>query len=149
MIRIGHQYLADISDGLKVDAKLSNLSIEKLDQGGYIERAGLVGSKSFTYNLTEKAIDVLPQLSEIDSKMIEDYLVPKYYKFMEMAENSPEKIAKFAKEYNMASLQMSSMVSHLNRRGYIKETGIFKRQVEITEKGKAMIQKYAVSGGVA
>lgn len=149
MIRNGHQYLADISDGLKVDAKISNHSIEKLDQGGYIERAGLTGSKFFTFNVTEKANEVLPKLDDTEAKMIVDYLNPKYIKFLEVAESNPDKIGKFAKENNMASLQMSSMISHLTRRGYIVEKGMFKRQVEITEKGKAMVQKYAINGGAA
>lgn len=143
LIRNGHQYLADISDGLKVDAKISSSSIEKLDQGGYIERAGLRGSKFFTFNITEKANEVLPKLSEVESKMNVDYLNIKYVKFLEMAQNNPDKLGAFAKEYNMASLQMSSMISHLVRRGYIKEKGMFKRKVEITDNGKIMIGKYA------
>jgi SSS family solute:Na+ symporter len=149
MIRNGHQYLADISDGLSVDAKFSNLSIEKLDQGGYIERAGLKGSKFFTFNITEKANDVLPKLNDIESQLLEDYLNPKYLKFIDMAKNNPEKIGLFAKEFKLGSLQMSSMISHLTRRGYIKEKGLFKRQVEITDNGNSILQKYAASGGKA
>ena len=147
MVKNGHQYLADISDGLSVDAKVSNLSIEKLDQGGYIERAGLKGSKFFTFSVTEKANEVLPKLNETESKLLEDYLNPKYLKFIDMAKNEPEKIGLFAKEFKMGSLQMSSMISHLARRGYVKEKGMFKRQVEITDKGNKILQKYVVQGG--
>ena len=147
MVKNGHQYLADISDGLSVDAKVSNLSIEKLDQGGYIERAGLKGSKFFTFSVTEKANEVLPKLNETESKLLEDYLNPKYLKFIDMAKNEPEKIGLFAKEFKMGSLQMSSMISHLARRGYVEEKGMFKRQVEITDKGNKILQKYVVQGG--
>lgn len=144
MIRNGHQYLADISDGLKVDAKVSSLSIEKLDQGGYIERAGLRGSKFFTFNITEKANEALPVLNEVEAKMNEDYLNSKYVKFLQMALKSSDKIGAFAKENNLGSLQMSSMISHLVRRGYIKEKGMFKRKVIITDKGKSMVTKYVI-----
>ncbi|HBB28407.1 MAG TPA: hypothetical protein DC000_03995, partial [Clostridiales bacterium] len=61
---------------------------------------------------------------------------------------NPQKIGAFAKEYGMGSLQMSSMISHLTRRGYVKEKGMFKRKVEITEKGNSILQKYAALGGV-
>jgi SSS family solute:Na+ symporter len=142
MINNGHQYLADISDGLNVDSKVSTQSIEKLDQGGYIERSGLRGSKFFTFNITEKGKKALPALNEIESKMLENYLNPKYVSFLEMAFNNPDRIGIFAKENDMASLQMSSMISHLTRRGYIKEKGMFKRRIEITDKGKDMVQKY-------
>mgnify|MGYP000894741991 CR=1 FL=1 len=142
MIRNGHQYLADISDGLKVDSKVSTASIEKLDQGGYIERAGLIGSKFFTFNITDKAKEVLPVPNENEARMIEDYLNPRYVRFLEMALNTPDKVGIFAKENNLASLQMSSMISHLVRRGYINEKGMFKRKVKITDKGKLMVERY-------
>ena len=134
MINVGHQYLADISDGLNVDSKVSHSIIEKLDQGGYIERAGLRGSKFFTFSITEKGKEVLPSLNEIEAKMAEDYLNTKYVNFLDMALNRPDEIGLFAKNHNMSSLQMSSMISHLNRRGYIKEKGMFRRKVEVTDK---------------
>lgn len=142
MIRIGHQYLADITDGLKVDSKISNESIERLDQGGYIERAGLVGSKFFTFNITEKGESILPKLNENEERMMKEYLTPKYVDFLEIVLKDPDKAGKFAKDHDMGSLQMSSMISHLARRGYILEKGMFKRKVEITEKGKSIVSQY-------
>lgn len=142
MVRNGHLYLADISDGLKVDSMISSKSIEKLDQGGYIEREGLIGSKFFTFNITEKGNRALPKLNEEEKKMIEDYLNPKYVEFLEIGVNYPEKIVSFAEKYDMTSLQMSSMISHLTRRGYIVEKGMFKRKIKVTEKGKQMVEKY-------
>lgn len=143
MIRNGHQYLADITDGLKVDSKASSESIEKLDEGGYIERAGLRGSKFFTFNITNKGIMALPVLSEENAKMVKDYLNPKYVSFLDTVLNKPDQVGLFPKNNNLGSLQMSSMITHLNRRGYVIEKGLFKRKVEITEIGKAMVSKYA------
>lgn len=142
MINNGHQYLADITDGLKLDSKTSTASIEKLDQGGYIERAGLRGSKFFTFNITEKGKKALPSLTEVEQKMSNDYLNPKYVSFLEMALKNPDKLGMFTKKHDMSSLQVSSMITHLNRRGYIKEKGMFKRRVEITDKGRQMVDKY-------
>lgn len=147
MIRVGHQYLADINDGLGLDSKVSGASIEKLDKGGYIERAGLTGSKFFTFTITTKANEVLPSLNNVEVKLLEDNLNTKYIKFIELTKNNPEKIGTFAKEYKMSSLQMSSMISHLSRRGYVKETGMFRRFVKLTDKGNSVLQKYASMGG--
>ncbi len=148
MIRLGHQYLVDINDGLGLDSKASSSSIEKLDRGGYIERAGLRGSKFFTFTITEKAKEVLPTLNNVEVKLLEDNLNTKYIKFIELANKNPEKIGTFAKEYSMSSLQMSSMISHLARRGYVKETGMFRRYVKLTDKGTSVLQKYSAMGGV-
>ncbi len=148
MIRVGHQYLADINDGLSVDSNVSGLSIEKLDRGGYIERAGLTGSKFFTFTITDKANEVLPVLNDVEAKLLADNLNAKYIKFIEISKSNPEKIGTFAKEYKMSSLQMSSMISHLSRRGYVKETGMFRRLVKLTDKGNSVLQKYSSMGGV-
>ncbi|AOT69916.1 sodium:solute symporter family protein [Geosporobacter ferrireducens] len=142
MIRIGHQYLSDITDGLKVDSKISNESIERLDQGGYIERSGLVGSKFFTFSITKNGEAILPKLNENESRMMKEYLNSKYVDFLEIVLEDSYKVGKFAKDHDMGSLQMSSMISHLTRRGYIIEKGMFKRKVEITDKGKSIVSKY-------
>ncbi|MFR8528423.1 MAG: hypothetical protein ACLVDP_15685 [Flavonifractor plautii] len=41
------------------------------------------------------------------------------------------------------SMRMSAICSHLTRRGYVVEGGLFKRKLRITEKGAAALQKYA------
>jgi predicted transcriptional regulator len=40
------------------------------------------------------------------------------------------------------------MISHLSRRGYVKETGMFRRFVKLTDKGSSILQKYVSMGGV-
>ncbi|MDI6602449.1 MAG: winged helix-turn-helix domain-containing protein, partial [Thermoanaerobacteraceae bacterium] len=60
----------------------------------------------------------------------------------EIVANTPEKVGTFMKKNNMTSLQMSSMISHLTRKGYINEKGILRRRVEITDKGRTIIKKY-------
>ena len=143
LIRNGHQYMADITDGLAVDSNVSSTSIDKLDQGGYIERAGLTGSKFFTFSITDKGLAALPELSGVEKDMAEDYINPKYLDFINTALSNPEALANFARNNSMGSLQMSSMISHLTRRGYIDEKGIFKRKVLVTSAGKELAQKYA------
>lgn len=143
MIRTGHHYLADITDGLELDSNTSSTSIEKLDRGGYIEREGLRGSKFYTFNITKKANEVLPELSDKEKEMNNNYLNPKYVKFLKMLSINPDRLDEFIEENSMNSLSVTSMVSHLARNGYLKEKGLFKRKVEITEEGKQMVKKYA------
>jgi len=40
-------------------------------------------------------------------------------------------------------MQMAAISSHLTRRGYIIEGGLFKRKLRITDKGVAIVGKYA------
>ena len=56
--------------------------------------------------------------------------------------DSPKAVMDMIKEEKYVSLQVSSIVSHLVRRGYLAEKGLYKRQLVITEAGKEIIQKY-------
>lgn len=143
MIRLGHCYMADITDALGVDSKTSGAAIENLDQGGYIVRAGMVGSKFYTFSITEKGEAALPALAGAEGEMAKEGLNPLYVELLQIVDRHPEKQAEFLQKNGIKSMRMSSICSHLTRQGYIIEGGLFKRKLRITEKGKAAVQKYA------
>lgn len=63
MIRVGHCYMADLTDALGVDSKTSSAAVEHLGSGaGYIVRAGMRGSKFYTFSITDKAAPPCPSL---------------------------------------------------------------------------------------
>ena len=47
-------YQADLTDYMGVDSAKAAASVEKLDQGGLIQREGMTGTKFYTYSITEK-----------------------------------------------------------------------------------------------
>jgi len=143
LIRLGHLYMSDLTDTMGVDSKQSGASIDKLDMGGYIVRAGMRGSKFYTFEITEKGIKALPQLSELEQIMAFEGLTPMYAELLSLVKDSPEKQAEFVKKHAIKSMHMAAISSHLTRLGYIKEKGLFKRRLEITEKGTFAVAKYA------
>ena len=143
LIRNGHIYMADITDALGVDSKTSNASIEKLDRGGYIERAGLIGSKFYEFYITEKANSVLSPLSGQELSMNRDGLNASYVGLLKVANEAPQSVNKYVKDQKWKSLKISSVTSHLTRQGYIIEKGLFKRKIVVTQKGREAIKKYA------
>lgn len=142
MIRLGHCYMADITDALGVDSKTSSAAVENLDRGGYIARAGLRGSKFYTFSITEKGIAALPALPGKEAEMAEECLCPLYVELLAIVAKNPEKQADFLKKNNIKSMKMSSICSHLTRQGYIIEGGLFKRKLRITAKGSTAVSKY-------
>lgn len=60
-----------------------------------------------------------------------------------MVKENPEQQAEFVQRNGIKSMRMSAICSHLTRRGYVVEGGLFKRKLRITEKGAAALQKYA------
>lgn len=144
MIRLGHLYMADITDALGVDSKVSNAAIENLDQGGYIVRAGMTGSRFYTFSVTDKGAAALPALAGKEAEMATACLDPKYVELLDLVKNHPETQADFVKRNAIKSMHMASISSHLTRQGYIVEAGIFRRKLRITEKGIAAVKKFAV-----
>ena len=62
---------------------------------------------------------------------------------LKVVKENPEQQAEFVQKNGIKSMRMSAICSHLTRRGYVVEGGLFKRKLRITEKGAAALQKYA------
>ncbi|WP_440896037.1 sodium:solute symporter family protein [Amphibacillus sp. Q70] len=142
LIRLGHKYMANLTDGLEVDSKVTNASIEKLDQGGYIERKGLTWTNFYTFHLTEKGYSIFNYLTDQEKEMERAFVDQKHLNFLKQINENPKEMGVYAKENNMGSLQLSSVISHLVRKGYLIEKGLFKREVEITQLGKKLVSNY-------
>ena len=142
MLRIGHCYMADLTDALGVDSKTSGAAIEDLDQGGYIVRAGMIGSKFYTFTITSKGLEALPSLTGQEAEMAKEHLAPLYVQLLHIVAETPEKQAEFVQEKGIKSMHMSAICSHLTRCGYVVEKGLFKRKLRITAKGRSAITKY-------
>lgn len=145
MIYIGHNTMADIIDGLKLDAPRTGEIIKNLDLGGYIIREGLKGYKFYTFRISPKGKEFLQNLPDQEKKLAEIHLNKSYVDFLQLISKTSEHMGSFAKENNISSLQMSSIISHLERVGYIKQFGTFRRKVQITDTGsKALSQALSI-----
>lgn len=143
MMRIGHCYMSDFTDALGVDSKTSGDAIENLDQGGYIVRAGMSSSKFYTFEITEKGLAALPKLGKAEADMAAEYLSPLYIGLMKTVKEDPAKQAEYVQANGIKSMHMSAICSHLTRRGYVVEGGLFRRKLRLTDKGLATVQKYS------
>ena len=144
LIRTGHVYMSDLVDALEIDASECNNSIEKLDRGGYIEREGLTGSGFNTFNITQKGIDVLPELDESEERLNSYKLTPLYLEIMQEIEKGHDSLVSYIRTNKLSSLVMSSIVSHLTRLGYISERGLTAAEYSITDEGKKIMDKVGV-----
>lgn len=142
LIYIGHKYMSDLTDALGLDSRVSNNSVEKLDQGGYIIREGLTGSKFYTFKLSELGLKTVENKTNKEKLMAQDYLIPLYVDLLNQIKQSNKGHLEFMKQNKIKSMHMSAICSHLTRRGYIVEKGIFKRKIELTNRGLEIIEKY-------
>ncbi len=142
MLRIGHCYMSDLTDALGVDSKTSGAAIETLDQGGYLVRESMTGSGFYTFEITEKGLAALPPMTDKEAEMAKEYLCPLYVDLLKTVQNNPESQAEFVQANQIRSMRMSAICSHLTRRGYVTEGGLFKRKLRLTEKGRKAAARY-------
>ena len=82
LLRIGHIYMADITDSIGTDSNASGKAIETLDQGGYLMRAGMIGTKFYTFSITEKGLNALKPLPDKEAQMAKEGLTPMYLELL-------------------------------------------------------------------
>lgn len=143
MIRMGHLYMSDLTDASGFDSNVTKDSIERLDRGGYIIRAGLRGSKFYTFTITAKGDQALPKLEGKALKMNQNGLCDMYLELLCIVADTPEQQAEFVKRHGIKSMYMAAISSHLTRQGYILEQGLFKRKLAVTEKARRALRDYA------
>jgi len=143
LIRLGHCYQADITDYMGVDSSRAASTIEKLDQGGLVVRRGMAATSFYTFDITEKGQAALAPLEGAEAALADVQLSPMYLDLLAILKSNPEKQADFIKKYAIASMQMAAISSHLTRQGYIIEKGLFKRKLQLSEKGVSAVQTFS------
>jgi len=143
MARVGHCHMADFTDGLGRDAGDVSASIERLDRGGYIERAGLRWDKFYEIHITDKGINALPALSDADQKLCDSKLTSDYLVIMEKISIGMPALNEWAKSVKYPSMKMSATITHLARVGYVDDTkGLSAPKYFLTEKGKKILASF-------
>lgn len=140
-IRHGYNTLAEITDALGVDARVSAAAVARLDQGGYIERYRLTGSGFYSFRITEKGEEALPPLSEWEKKLAQEGLQKDAVLVLKRAAENPDGLTHLLHEEGWSSLVLANHISHLVRLGFLKEGGIWRRNIMVTDKGRLWLKE--------
>ena len=147
LLSIGHLYMSDLTDALETDSFLTAAAIERLDRGGYITRRGGWGRDLYTFDPTPKGLQALPAPEKNEATMREamrqDYLNPIYVSLLAKLRDEPGHLEKHMTGLSLSSTVMAAILAHFARRGYIAETGFFRRGFVLTEAGLNAAEKYS------
>ena len=142
MTRYGVITMAEITDYLGCDSRVSKEAVENLDKGGYIVRVSMYGSKFYHLAISEKGEQILDALSGEEEALREAGLSYEQFQVLANANVSHEQMQKYAASRGFDSLRTTAVVSLLDHRGYVKQRGLMKRQVVLTEKGKHVVEAH-------
>ncbi|HBY57133.1 MAG TPA: sodium:solute symporter [Candidatus Atribacteria bacterium] len=143
-VRKGYNTMAEITDILDVDSSISNKVVGKLENGGYIKRLANCGVGFYTFELTRKGKEVFPPPSSTkEEKLTEDKLDMVSLKILRYIDTNPNLVAnKLIEITGLNQMANSVLIASLIRRGLLKESGMWRRIVTITQKGKEMLRKH-------
>lgn len=140
-LRQGNTTLAEITDALGggADSSVSTPIMEKLDRGGYVIRESLWGKGLYTFSLSEKGKAEADALLSADEQALADKdLTPVSANVLKALAEDPENAMKVFTDAKLDGMQIAALCYRMNEDGYVVEKGIFRRKLEITEKGRAM-----------
>lgn len=142
--RYGIITMAEITDYFGCDSEVTKSAIEKLDRGGYIERQSLYSYKFYHLSITQKGKDALGKLTGPEEQLIDTRLSPEEFAFLAKAYVSHDEMQAYGRECGYGSLKMTAIISLLDHRGYVKQKGLMKRKVVLTQEGRNVVEAHKV-----
>ncbi len=136
----GANRFSDFIDTTQLDGQLVNEFVVGLERLGYICREGFIGAKYYTFNLTNMGRDRLYRAMPDQAQTLKLGLDYRGIKALQLAAKDGKWLTEdFASSLGIAPLEVASVLSGLYEQGCLKDTGIFRRRLEITAKGKEVL----------
>lgn len=140
-IHYGYNTMAEISDMLGVDSSVSNRIIEQLDQRKLIYREKYTGPGFYTFhNSADVAVESF--LESAKTPLDEVQLTLEDYAFLEKMAEGETALNQYVLQQNLDSLKASTILAKLIKQGYLKESGLWRRKVSLSDSGRAIVSKY-------
>lgn len=142
VIAIGANRLSDFIDATQLDGQLANAYVETLEQEGYISREGSYGAKFYTFMLTDlglkKLYETMPDQKEILEQGMDNWGI----QVLQIASMQDKLVSEeFARSLGVAPLDIVPVLTGLYQQGYLADSGIFRRRLHITPKGREFLKK--------
>ncbi|MFV8829474.1 sodium:solute symporter family protein [Alkalihalobacterium sp. APHAB7] len=141
LIHFGYNTMAEVSDMLGVDSSVSNKIVESLDQKRLITRQKYTGPGFYTFELAKDAKKYFSLTNE-QKRMSEDNVSFEDILFLQKLNEGTDVLQKYLKQQEYDSLKASVVLAKLIKQNHVKEFGVWRRKVTITETGKRLVNKY-------
>ncbi len=142
-IYLGYNTMAEISDLLGTDSSVSNTLIEDLDKKYLINREKYTGPGFYTFEITSKGMEYV-DLNEQELQIAPDQVSVEDLKFLQLVQQGPHILQQYLIQHEYDSLKASAILSKLIKQNYLKEYGMWRRKVSITENGRIIVNKHQI-----
>ena len=139
LLRVGHSTMAELTDAMGVDSGTTIKAVQVLDKGGYLVRQSLWGKGFYTFDITPKGISKIA-LNEQEEKLAALHLTPVYVDILKILAQNPQNLGAYLQEKKIPGMRVTTISYRLSMDGYIREKGMFRRKLEITDKGREVLK---------
>lgn len=145
MIKKGYNTMSEIADLLDIDASKASDAVLSLEKAGVIRRISNRGAGFYMFELTEFGSKL--NLGTTESETFEG-LDMNAIKVLDHVNRREGILAdELSKETNLNPMALNVIVNSLVRKGYLKEGGLWRRKVSITQKGKELLSRWKSKTG--
>jgi SSS family solute:Na+ symporter len=138
LIYKGYNTMAEITDLLDVDSSKSSDLVLSLEKAGVIERLGNRGMNFYTFRVTEFGKNILMRAKKIETAEIDEVGLSL---LEHVKEGKPILADELSKKTGLDPMGLATVINSLVRRGYLKEGGLWRRKISITEKGLEVLSR--------
>ncbi|NGM70659.1 hypothetical protein G6M89_16880 [Natronolimnobius sp. AArcel1] len=143
-LQSGRTRTDELADGLGLSGVETEYLIQEAEKHGDLTRAGYTGSKLYTIRITAQGESKLPDISEQDAALAEYNLTTLDYEVLEIvADIGPCTVQPILEtlSVDIAPIKLIPVINHLVREGYCESSGLWRRRVEITDTGAAVLER--------
>ncbi len=145
-IAIGANRFSDFIDTTQLDGQLVNAYVETMERHGCIIREGFFGAKFYTFMLTELGRKKLHETIPDQQEILEQGMDNRGLQALQAASKQDKFVTEdIALSLGMAPLDVVPVLTGLHRQGYLTDSGLFRRRLQITPKGREFLK--GVVGG--
>lgn len=143
LIREGRARMDALADSLELSAVDTERLVAVAERRGDVTRVGYTGADLYTIRLTEQGADKLPPLTDRQARLADHDLAERDVEVLRAVQETGRCTATTLRETLEASyspMELIPIVTHLVRTGYLDESGWFRRYVELTDEGEAVLE---------
>jgi len=140
LLRQRRNTLDALVDTLEIDGERAWRSIGELNAAGLISRAGETGRDQLRFGLTADGTAALPALPPAEAALLAErgLTLADERVLKAIARSARPRAVALASETGLPTGAIHQHLGHLVRQGYLKEQGIWRRQVRLSAKGRAL-----------
>jgi len=143
LIHEGRNQMDELADSLGLSAVDTERLVRAAEMRGDVTRDGYSGLWMYTVRLTEQGADRLPEMTERDKRLAEYGLAERDLKVLAAIKNLDSEctMIEIREEMNQPPrpVELIPVITHLVREGYLEESGLLRRRVELTRQGEVTL----------